>query len=97
MGVGVQQASGQSRSDDGVACRHRKDPGANSIFSSTVDMTDTLRQMVAQASELSPDDIAALSQHRRDNALRFGDYDTATLHIPPGPYDSALPLPVDGL
>lgn len=40
--------------------------------------------------------IAALSPHRRDNVLRFGDYDTATLHIPPGPY-SALRLPVDGL
>jgi TnpA family transposase len=71
---------------------------ANSIiFSTTVDMTDTLRQMAAQGRELSPDDIAALSPHRRDNVLRFGDYDTATLHIPPGPYDSALRLPADGL
>ncbi|MDN3027156.1 Tn3 family transposase [Streptomyces sp. S.PB5] len=70
---------------------------ANSIFSTTVDMTDTLRQMAAQGWELSPDDIAALSPHRRDNVLRFGDYDTATLHIPPGPYDSALRLPADGL
>lgn len=25
-----------------------------------------------------------------DNVLRFGDYDNATLHIPPGPHDSAL-------
>lgn len=25
-----------------------------------------------------------------DNVLRFGDYDNATLHIPPGPYDSEL-------
>ncbi|MFG3656663.1 Tn3 family transposase [Streptomyces sp. NPDC047706] len=71
---------------------------ANSIiFSTTVDMTDTLRQMAAQGRELSGDDIAALSPHRRDNVLRFGDYDTATLHIPPGPYDSALRLPADGL
>jgi hypothetical protein len=71
---------------------------ANSIiFSTTVDMTDTLRQMGAQGWELSPDDVAALSPHRRDNVLRFGDYDTATLHIPPGPYDSALRLPADGL
>ncbi|MEU3282429.1 Tn3 family transposase [Streptomyces antibioticus] len=66
---------------------------ANSIiFSTTVDMTDTLRQMAAQGWKLSPDDIAALSPHRRDNVLRFGDYDTATLHIPPSPYDSALNL-----
>lgn len=71
---------------------------ANSIiFSTTVDMTDTLRQMAAQGWELSPDDIAALSPHRRDNVLRFGDYDTATLHIPPGPYNSALRLPADGV
>jgi hypothetical protein len=60
-------------------------------------MTDTLRQMGAQGWELSPDDVAALSPHSRDNVLRFGDYDTATLHIPPGPYDSALRLPADGL
>jgi hypothetical protein len=71
---------------------------ANSIiFSTTVDMTDTLRQMAAQGREVNPDDIAALSPHRRDNVLRFGDYDTATLHIPPGPYDSALRLSQDGL
>ncbi|WP_409475050.1 Tn3 family transposase [Streptomyces sp. HC307] len=71
---------------------------ANSIiFSTTVDMTDALRQMAAQGREVNPDDVAALSPHRRDNVLRFGDYDTATLHIPPGPYDSALRLPADGL
>lgn len=64
---------------------------ANSIiFSTTVDMTDALRQMAAQGWELSPDDIAALSPHRRDNVLRFGDYDTTTLHIPPGTYDAAF-------
>ncbi|MFF7240072.1 hypothetical protein [Streptomyces collinus] len=59
-------------------------------------MTDTLRQMAAQGWEPSPEDIAALSPHRRDNVLRFGDYDTATLHIPPDPYDSTLHLPADG-
>ncbi|WP_416238158.1 hypothetical protein [Streptomyces mutabilis] len=57
----------------------------------------TLRQMAAQGREVNPDDVAALSAHRRDNVLRFGDYDTATLHIPPGPYGSALRLPADGL
>ncbi|MFD8260205.1 Tn3 family transposase [Streptomyces griseoluteus] len=68
---------------------------ANSIiFSATVDMTDT---MAAQGREVNPDDAAALSPHRRDNVLRFGDYDTATLHIPPGLYDSALRLPAGGL
>lgn len=67
------------------------------IISTTVDMTDTLRQMAAQGREVNPDDIAALSPHRRDNVLRLGDYDTATLHVPPGPYDSALRLPADGL
>lgn len=71
---------------------------ANSIiFSTTVDMTDTLRQMADQGREVNPDDIAALSPHRRDNVLRFGDYDTATLHILPGPYDSAVHLPAGGL
>ncbi|WP_107050577.1 Tn3 family transposase [Streptomyces sp. NRRL F-2580] len=37
------------------------------IFSTTVDMTGTLRQTAAQGWELSPDDIAALSPHRKDN------------------------------
>ncbi|MBD0741504.1 hypothetical protein BG418_08390 [Streptomyces sp. CBMA152] len=71
---------------------------ANSIiFSATVDMTDALRQMSAEGREVNPDDVAALSPHRRDTVLRFGYYDTATLHIPPGPCDSALRLPADGL
>lgn len=34
--------------------------------------------------------IAHLVDMALDNVLRFGDYDTATLHIPPGPYDSEL-------
>lgn len=46
---------------------------------------------------MNPDDIAALSPHRRDNVLRSGGYDTAILPIPPGPYDSTLRLPADGL
>ncbi|MFI8347664.1 hypothetical protein [Streptomyces sp. NPDC085596] len=52
--------------------------------------------MAAQGWELSPDDIAALSPHRRDNVLRFGDYNTANLHIPASLYDSALRFPADG-
>jgi hypothetical protein len=32
----------------------------------------------------------AISPHRRDNVLRFGDYDTTTLHVPPGTYDAAF-------
>lgn len=68
---------------------------ANSVFSTTVDMADTLRTMAARGWELNFDDIAALSPYRRDNVLRFGDYDTALLHIPPSPYDSALNLRAD--
>ncbi|MEU9457089.1 hypothetical protein [Streptomyces sp. NPDC048277] len=60
-------------------------------------MTDVLRQMAVQGREVNPDDVAALSPHGRGNVLRFGDYDTATLHIPPGVYDSALRLPANGL
>ncbi|WP_413807633.1 Tn3 family transposase [Streptomyces sp. OE57] len=64
---------------------------ANSIiFSTTVDMTDALRQMAAQGWEVNPDDIAALSPHRRDNVLRFGDYITDQLHVPPPAYNPAL-------
>lgn len=64
---------------------------ANSIiFSTTVDMTDALRQMAAQGWELNPDGIAALSPHRRDNVLRFGDYTTDQLHVPPPACNPAL-------
>ncbi|MEV4975915.1 Tn3 family transposase [Streptomyces scopuliridis] len=70
---------------------------ANSIFSTTVDMTDTLRQMAAQGREVNPDDIAASSPHRRHKGLRL-----ATTTPPPSTsrqdlYDSALRLPAGGL
>ncbi|MFE3866073.1 Tn3 family transposase [Streptomyces goshikiensis] len=65
------------------------------LFSTTVDMTDALCRTAAQGWELSSDDIGTISPHRRDNVLRFGDYDTTTLRIPPGTYDAAFtPSPV---
>ncbi|MEU7647288.1 hypothetical protein [Streptomyces huasconensis] len=36
------------------------------------------------------EDLAVISPHRRDNVLRFGDYDTTSLHIPPGPFQSSF-------
>lgn len=59
---------------------------ANSIIlSTTVDMTDALRRIATQGWELNPDDLAALSPHRRHNVLRFGDYDTARHRHPARP------------
>ncbi|WP_274919543.1 Tn3 family transposase [Streptomyces sp. WZ-12] len=61
------------------------------IFSTTIDMTGTLRQMVSEGWTVLPEDLAVTSPHRRENVLRFGDYDTDSLHIPPGDYDPTLP------
>ncbi|WP_411144386.1 Tn3 family transposase [Streptomyces sp. x-80] len=60
------------------------------IFSTTVDMTTVLRQMAAEGWSVCGEDLAVISPHRRDNVLRFGDYDTEGLHVPPGAYDPSL-------
>lgn len=60
------------------------------IFSTTIDMTEQLRQMAAEGWTILGEDLTAISPHRRDNVLRFGDYDTTTPHIPPGTYDEAF-------
>ncbi|MFK0294722.1 Tn3 family transposase [Streptomyces sp. NPDC090442] len=62
------------------------------IFSTAVDMTHTLQTMAADGWAIRAEDLAPISPHRRDDVLRFGDYDTTTLHIPPGTYDAGLDL-----
>ncbi|MFE6692071.1 Tn3 family transposase [Streptomyces sp. NPDC057743] len=62
------------------------------IFSTTVDMTEQLHQMSTAGWTIGAQDLAVISPHRRDNMLRFGDYDTTTLHVPPGPFVPGLDL-----
>ncbi|MFJ4966409.1 Tn3 family transposase [Streptomyces sp. NPDC088729] len=49
---------------------------AGVIFSTSIDMTSTLRQLSREGWTLNPSDLAVLSPYRRENVLRFGD-DTA--------------------
>ncbi|MEU4540761.1 Tn3 family transposase [Streptosporangium sp. NPDC023825] len=56
---------------------------ASVIFSTTIDMTKTLRQMAHEGWPLRASDLAVLSPYRRENVLRFGDSTTDGLHIPP--------------
>ncbi|MGM9470174.1 transposase [Streptomyces murinus] len=63
---------------------------ASVIFSTTIDMTKTLRQMAREGWTLRASDLAVLSPYRRENVLRFGDYTTDQLHIPPPAYNPAL-------
>lgn len=60
------------------------------VFSTTINMTHTLRQMAADGWRLQPENLAALSPFRQDNVLRFGSYATDALHIPPPAYDPTL-------
>lgn len=60
------------------------------IFSTTIDMTRTLRQMSREGWTLPASDLAVLSPYRRENVLRFGDYTTDQLHIPPPDYDPTV-------
>ena len=46
--------------------------------------------MATEGWTILAEDVTVISPHRRDNVLRFGDYDTTTLHIPPGTYDAAF-------
>ncbi|MFD5430241.1 Tn3 family transposase [Streptomyces sp. NPDC127084] len=60
------------------------------IFSTTIDMTRALRQLSREGWTLHTSDLAVLSPYRRENVLRFGDYTTDQLHIPPPAYNSIL-------
>ncbi|MFE0646177.1 Tn3 family transposase [Streptomyces sp. NPDC058877] len=63
---------------------------ASVIFSTTIDMTKTLRQMAREGRTIRASDLAVLSPYRRENVLRFGDCTTAGLHVPPPAYNPAL-------
>ncbi|MGX1027507.1 hypothetical protein RKD38_002188 [Streptomyces ambofaciens] len=60
------------------------------ISSTTIDMTKTLQQMAREGWTLRASDLAVLSPYRRENVLRFGDYTTDQLHVPPPAYNPAL-------
>lgn len=63
---------------------------ASVIFSTSIDMTKTPRQMAREGWTLNASDLAVLSPYRRENVLRFGDYTTDRLHIPPPVYNPTL-------
>jgi TnpA family transposase len=63
---------------------------ASVIFSTSIDMSSTLRQMSREGWTLNESDLAVLSPYRRENVLRFGDYTTDQLHIPPPLYNPTL-------
>lgn len=63
---------------------------ASVIFSTSIDMTWTLRQMSHEGWTLNASDLAVLSPYRRENVLRFGDYTTDLLHLPPPAYNPTL-------
>ncbi|MET7458069.1 Tn3 family transposase [Streptomyces sp. NPDC005574] len=60
------------------------------IFSTTIDMTETLSWMAHEGWTLHTNDLAVLSPYRRENVLRFGDYTTNRLHVPPAAYNPTL-------
>jgi TnpA family transposase len=69
---------------------------ASVVFSTTIDMTRTLQQMAHEGWTLKASDLAVLSPYRRENVLRFGDYTTDQLHIPPPAYNSTLHAVMEG-
>ncbi|MFF3129646.1 hypothetical protein ACFVRD_47500 [Streptomyces sp. NPDC057908] len=46
--------------------------------------------MAREGWTLHASDLAVLSPYRRENVLRFGDYTTDGLHIPPPAYNPTL-------
>ncbi|MCQ4044878.1 Tn3 family transposase [Streptantibioticus rubrisoli] len=68
---------------------------ASVVFSTTIDMTRTLRRMTREGWSLNVSDLAVLSPYRRENVLCFGDYTTDQLHIPPPAYNATLHAPTD--
>ncbi|MFE5550215.1 Tn3 family transposase [Streptomyces sp. NPDC056534] len=67
---------------------------ASMVFSTTVDMTTVLARMAYEGWALHPADLAVLSPYRRENILRFGDYTTDQLHLPPPAYNPTLHTPI---
>ncbi|MGW7824107.1 Tn3 family transposase [Streptomyces puniciscabiei] len=60
------------------------------IFCTTIDMTSTLSQLSDDGWTLKTGDLAVLSPYRREYVLRFGDYTTDQLHVPPPAYSPTL-------
>ncbi|WDO11307.1 hypothetical protein ME763_36840 (plasmid) [Streptomyces murinus] len=55
-------------------------------------MTTGLWGMAAEDWSVRPTDLAVISPQRRANVLRFGDCDTAGLHVLPSTFDPRLDL-----
>ncbi|MFJ5927647.1 Tn3 family transposase [Kitasatospora sp. NPDC092948] len=60
------------------------------VFSTTIDMTHVLRRMAREGWSPKAGDLAVLNPYRRENVLRFGDYTTDGLHVPPPAYNPTL-------
>ncbi|MFE5550230.1 Tn3 family transposase, partial [Streptomyces sp. NPDC056534] len=60
------------------------------LASSVVFSTTVLAQMAREGRTLHPSDLSVLSPYRRENVLRFGNYTTDQLHIPPPAYSPTL-------
>ncbi len=63
------------------------------VFSTTIDMTAVLSRMAREGWTLHTSGLAVLSPYRRENVLRFGDYTTDQLHVPPPAYSPTLHAP----
>lgn len=69
---------------------------ASVIFSTAIDMTETLSRMAHEGWTIRAADLTVLSPYRRENVLRFGDYTTDQLHIPHPPTTRPSTPPPNG-
>lgn len=60
------------------------------IYSTALDMTDAIRELIASGWQVTAEDLAQLSPYVTEHIRRFGGYATDELHIPPGAFDPAL-------
>jgi hypothetical protein len=60
------------------------------IFHNTLDIADAVRELQAEGWKVEPEDLAEVSPYLTEKIMRFGEYSTHELDLPPGAYEPHL-------
>ena len=55
-----------------------------------MDIADAVRELQAEGWKVEPEDLAEVSSYLTEKTMRFGEYSTHELDLPPGAYEPHL-------